>query len=106
MSKKKKSGTFENIGKLVDESFDQIDKRFEQVDKKLNILEEGQEQLFKMHFEQKTDIKSMEERLDNKLDKILSFVSNLVVTTEGMKQELTAIGERVRLHEDKLEILS
>jgi len=104
-------------GKLMDERFDTLEnkidnldkkteERFDLVDKKLNTLEDGQKLLLKMHFEQGENMKAMEERLDNKLDKILSFVSNLVITTEGIKQEVTVMGERVRRHEDKLEAIS
>jgi len=41
--------------------------------------------------------------MNDKFDKVLSMVSNLVVTTEGIKQEVSAIGEYVRRNEGQLE---
>ncbi len=37
---------------------------------------------------------------------MVTQVVNLVTTVEGIRQEVTAIGERVRKHEDKLESLT
>ncbi len=92
--------------KKKDSIGDQIDKRFDQVDIKLNTLEEGQKLLLKMHFDLEAKMDKRFEEMSEKQDKILSAVSNLVVTVEGIKQDVSVISERVRQHEDKLESLS
>jgi len=86
----------ESPGKLIDDKFNTLE----------NKVDDGFKTLFQMHFEQNKHIEAMEERLSDKLDKILSFVSNLVVTVEGIKQDVSVMGERVRQHEDKLESLA
>ncbi len=105
MPKKKTS-----IGGQIDERFDRlenkIDKLDTRVDKLENKVDDGFKTLFQMHFEQNKHMEAMEGRINDKLDKILSFVSNLVVTTEGIKQDVSALSERVREHEDKLESLA
>jgi outer membrane murein-binding lipoprotein Lpp len=98
MPKKKTS-----IGNQIDEKFDTLENK---IDKLENKVDDGFKTLFQMHFEQNKHMEAMEGRLNDKLDKILSFVSNLVVTTEGIKQDVSALSERVREHEDKLESLA
>lgn len=98
MPKKKDS-----IGSQIDEKFDTLESK---IDKLENKVDDGFKTLFQMHFEQNKHMEAMEGRINDKLDKILSFVSNLVVTTEGIKQDVSALSERVREHEDKLESLA
>jgi chromosome segregation ATPase len=98
MPKKKNS-----IGELFDKKFDTLENKIDNLETK---MDDGFKSLLKMHFEQNERIEAREEKLNNKLDKILSFVSNLVTTTESIKQDVTVINERVKQHEDKLELLS
>ncbi len=78
----------DNLDKKTDERFDHLEKY-----------------IFKEVCRLDNKIDSLKEEMNDKFDKVLSAVSNLVVTTEGIKQEVTAIGEYIRRH-DKLEILS
>jgi septation ring formation regulator EzrA len=89
--------------KKKDDSFKQIG---DQLDRKFNTLEEGQELLLKIHFDLEVKMDKRFNEMDVKLDKVLSAVSNLVITTDAIKQEVAVIGDRVRQHEDKLEAIS
>lgn len=97
-------------GKLMDERFDtlegKIDKLDTRVDKLENKVDDGFKTLFKMHFDLEAKMDKRFEEMGVKMDKILSAVSNLVVTTEGIKQNVSALTERVKEHEDKLESLA
>ena len=93
-------------GKLIDKTFNTLEDKIDNLDKK---TEERFDHLEKYIFKEicRLDNKMDKrfEEMDVKLDKVLSAVSNLVIATEGMKQELTAIGEHVRQYEDRLSVL-
>jgi hypothetical protein len=105
MPKKKNS-----IGELFDKKFDTLENKIDNLDVKVDKLEtkvdDGFKTLFKMHFDMENKLDKHFEEMNEKQDKILSFVSNLVITTEGIKQDVAVINERVKQHEDKLELLS
>ncbi|MEQ8224920.1 MAG: hypothetical protein ABRQ37_21550 [Candidatus Eremiobacterota bacterium] len=99
-------------GKLMDERFDNLEKkidrferkteeRFDQIDKRLNKVEF---EIVDMKVTQGQMLSTLKEISEQQ--KIMSTqVVNLVTTVEGIRQEVTATGNRVREHEEKFESL-
>jgi|GEM_PF-6407867 chromosome segregation ATPase len=96
-------------GKLIDDRFntledkiDKLDIKVDQIDKRLNRVEFEIIDIKVTQGQMLSTLKEISEQ-----QKIMSTqVVNLVTTVEGIRQEVTAIGERVRQHEDKLESLT
>ncbi|MEQ8173355.1 MAG: hypothetical protein ABRQ38_31005 [Candidatus Eremiobacterota bacterium] len=105
MPKKKTS-----IGGQIDERFDRLENKidnfekkteikFDQMDKRLNRIEF---EIVDMKVTQGQMLSTLKEMSEQQKTMVTQVV-NLVTTVEGIRQEVTAIGERVRQHEDKLE---
>ncbi|MEQ8225843.1 MAG: hypothetical protein ABRQ37_26250 [Candidatus Eremiobacterota bacterium] len=109
MPKKKDS-----IGTQIDKTFNTLEDKIDKLDKKtdecFNKVDEHFDHLetyiFKEVCRLDNKIDKRFDEMDVKLDKVLSAISNLVVTTENIKQEITVIADKVRQHEDKLETIT
>ena len=94
--------TFNTLEDKIDKLDEKTDEQFKKVDERFDHLEKY---IFKEVCRLDSKIDKRFEETDVKLDKILSVLSNLVVTTENIKQETTVIADKVRQHEDKLETI-
>lgn len=92
--------TFNTLEDKIDKLDKKTDEQFKKVDERFDHLEKY---IFKEVCRLDTKIDSLKDEMNDKFDKVLSMVSNLVATTEGIKQEVSAIGEYVRRNEGQLE---
>jgi len=95
--------TIESSIQELNDSQVRLEGKIDNFENKVEKMDDGQTYLFKRQFDYEIKMNEREDRLNNKMNKMLSYISNLVANVEGIKQELPVFGAKQIEHSNQLE---
>ena len=87
----------------LEERQTKLESKIDRLEDKVEKMDDGQTYLFKRQFDYEVKMNEREDRFNNKIHKMLSYISNLVTSNEGFKQELPVLTARQIEHSNLLE---